>query len=80
MMEATAYHQVEIFDAAVAFARSEGIAPAPESAHAIKCAIDEASSASRQAKRRLFCLISAVMGHFDMASYDMYFSGKLSNE
>jgi len=42
LMRAVAYHQTEIFDAAVTFARSEGIVPAPESAHAIKCAIDTA--------------------------------------
>lgn len=80
MMEATAYHQVEIFDAAVAFARSEGIAPAPESAHAIKCAIDEALKCKQTGEEKTILFNLSGHGHFDMASYDMYFSGKLSNE
>jgi predicted alternative tryptophan synthase beta-subunit len=61
MMEARSYHQVEIFDAAVTFARSEGIAPAPESAHAIKCAIDEALKCKETVKRKPYCSTSAVM-------------------
>jgi len=80
LMEATAYHQVEIFDAAVAFARSEGIAPAPESAHAIKCAIDEALKCKQTGEEKTILFNLSGHGHFDMASYDMYFSGKLSNE
>ena len=80
MMEATAYHQVEIFDAAVTFARSEGIAPAPESAHAIKCAIDEALKCKQTGEEKTILFNLSGHGHFDMASYDMYFSGKLSNE
>ncbi|WP_321418735.1 TrpB-like pyridoxal phosphate-dependent enzyme [uncultured Methanomethylovorans sp.] len=80
LMEATAYHQVEIFDAAVTFARSEGIAPAPESAHAIKCAIDEALKCKQTGEEKTILFNLSGHGHFDMASYDMYFSGKLSNE
>ena len=80
MMEATTYHQVEIFDAAVTFARSEGIAPAPESAHAIKCAIDEALKCKQTGEEKTILFNLSGHGHFDMASYDMYFSGKLSNE
>lgn len=80
LMEATAYHQVEIFEAAVTFARSEGIAPAPESAHAIKCAIDEALKCKKTGEEKTILFNLSGHGHFDMASYDMYFSGKLTNE
>lgn len=80
MMEARSYHQVEIFDAAVTFARSEGIAPAPESAHAIKCAIDEALKCKETGEQKTILFNLSGHGHFDMASYDMYFSGKLTNE
>jgi tryptophan synthase beta chain len=80
MMEARSYHQVEIFDAAVTFARSEGIAPAPESAHAIKCAIDEALKCKETGEEKTILFNLSGHGHFDMASYDMYFNGKLTNE
>ena len=80
MMEARSYHQVEIFDAAVTFARSEGIAPAPESAHTIKCAIDEALKCKETGEEKTILFNLSGHGHFDMASYDMYFSGKLTNE
>ncbi|KGK97894.1 tryptophan synthase subunit beta [Methanococcoides methylutens] len=80
LMEATSYHQVEVFEAGVMFARSEGIPPAPESTHAIKCAIDEALKCKQTGEEKtiLFCL--SGHGHFDMYSYDKYFSGQLSND
>jgi predicted alternative tryptophan synthase beta-subunit len=61
------------------FAQSEGILPAPESAHAIRAAIDEAIEAREQGRQRniLFCL--SGHGHFDLASYDAYLSGKLQD-
>lgn len=80
LMEATAYHQLEIFEAAVTFARSEGIAPAPESSHAIKCAIDEALKCKKTGEEKTILFNLSGHGHFDMASYDMYFSGKLTND
>lgn len=80
LMEATAYHQVEIFEAAVTFARSEGIAPAPESSHAIKCAIDEALKCKQTGEEKTILFNLSGHGHFDMASYDMYFSGQLTND
>ncbi|HWQ53700.1 MAG TPA: hypothetical protein VN442_08445, partial [Bryobacteraceae bacterium] len=68
-----------IFEAAVLFARTEGILPAPESSHAIRGAIDEAIAAREEGKPRsiLFCL--SGHGHFDLASYDNYLSGKLQD-
>lgn len=79
-MHAVSYHQVEIFDAAVMFARSEGIAPAPESSHAIKAAIDEALKCKQTGEEKTILFNLSGHGHFDMSSYDMYFSGQLTNE
>ncbi|MDK2912851.1 MAG: tryptophan synthase beta chain [Methanolobus sp.] len=79
-MEARAYHQVEVFDAAVTFARSEGIAPAPESSHAIKAAIDEAIKCKQTGQEKTILFNLSGHGHFDMGSYDKYFTGDLTNE
>jgi len=76
VIEARAYHQKECFASAVLFARTEGIVPAPESSHAIHCAIDEAKKA-REGEVIVFNL--SGHGHFDMASYDKYFSGQLED-
>ena len=80
LLEAVAYNQVECFEAGVLFARNEGIVPAPESNHAIKGAIEEALRCKREGKAEtiLFCL--SGHGHFDMASYQKYFAGELSDE
>lgn len=80
LLEAQAYNQVECFEAGVLFARHEGIVPAPESNHAVKAAIEEALRCKREGKSEtiLFCL--SGHGHFDMASYQKYFAGELSNE
>jgi tryptophan synthase beta chain len=79
IIEARAYTQIPVFDAAVMFAQTEGILPAPESAHAIRAVFDEAIEAREQAKPRtiLFCL--SGHGHFDLASYDMYLSGNMQD-
>lgn len=80
LMEAVAYNQVECFAAGVLFARHEGIVPAPESNHAVKAAIEEALRCKREGTSEtiLFCL--SGHGHFDMASYQKYFAGELSDE
>ena len=77
LVEARAYAQVPVFEAAVLFARSEGILPAPESAHAIKAAVDlgRECRASGQAKTILFNL--SGHGHFDLTAYDDYLAGRL---
>jgi tryptophan synthase beta chain len=79
LIEARAVPQLPTFEAAVLFARTEGILPAPESAHAIRGAIDEAVAARDEAKPRviLFCL--SGHGHFDLGSYDTYLDGKLQD-
>jgi len=78
-IEAKAYGQKSVFDAAVMFARTEGIIPAPESSHAIRAAIDEALLAKEAGEEKviLFCL--SGHGYFDMTSYDMYFSEQLED-
>jgi len=79
IIEASAYGQTEVFEAAVNFARTEGIVPAPESAHAIKQAIVEALKAkeSGEEKTILFCL--SGHGYFDFTAYDNYFTGKIKD-
>ena len=75
MVEARAYRQNETFEAAVQFARSEGIIPAPEPAHAIRAVIEEASDGEE--KTILFGLCGH--GHFDLAAYDAFLAGKLED-
>lgn len=79
LIEAVAYGQKEIFEAAVTFSRAEGIIPAPESAHAIKGAIEEALQAKQEGKEKviLFCL--SGNGYFDMYAYEEYFAGNMKN-
>jgi tryptophan synthase beta chain len=78
-MEARAYHQNPIFDAALQFARTEGILAAPESAHAIRAAIDEALAAREAGERRTILFNLSGHGHFDLSAYDQYLSGKLED-
>jgi len=79
IVEAVAYHQNPVFEAAVTFARHEGIIPAPESSHAIRAAIDEALRAREAAEARVIVFNLSGHGHFDMTAYDNYFSGKLED-
>ncbi|HHY23099.1 MAG TPA: TrpB-like pyridoxal phosphate-dependent enzyme [Clostridiaceae bacterium] len=79
IIEAVAYGQKAVFDAAVMFARSEGIVPAPESAHAIRAAIDEALIAKESGEERVILFNLSGHGYFDMAAYDYYFSGEMED-
>jgi tryptophan synthase beta chain len=79
IIEAVAYAQLACFEAAVTFARSEGIIPAPESSHAIKAAIEEAKKADAEGKSRVILFNLSGHGHFDLAAYDAYFAGKLED-
>ncbi len=79
MIEAVAYPQRACFEAAVTFARSEGIIPAPESSHAIKAALEEAKKADAEGKTRVILFNLSGHGHFDLAAYDQYFAGKLED-
>jgi len=79
IIEARAYPQLTVFDAAVQFARAEGILPAPESAHAIRAAIDEALEARQEGRPRVILLGLSGHGHFDLSAYDNYLAGKLAD-
>jgi len=74
-IEAQAYDQSQIFEAALIFAKSEGIIPAPESAHAIKGAIVEALKAKEEGRSPTILFNLSGHGHFDMAAYDSYLAG-----
>jgi len=76
-VSARAYNQVEVFDAAVLFTRTEGILPAPESAHAIKAAIDEAIKCRENGEEKVILFNLSGHGFFDIKAYQEYFGGKL---
>ena len=79
LIEAVAFGQLECFAAAVEFARSEGILPAPESSHAVRGAILEAQRAKEEAKQRVILFNLSGHGHFDLSAYDAYLAGKLQD-
>jgi tryptophan synthase beta chain len=79
LIDAVAYRQNETFEAAVRFARTEGLLPAPEPAHAIRAVIDEAESAKQAGEERVILFGLCGHGHFDMSAYDAYLSGTLED-
>ncbi|HET6922447.1 MAG TPA: TrpB-like pyridoxal phosphate-dependent enzyme, partial [Anaeromyxobacteraceae bacterium] len=79
VVEARAVGQLACFEAAVQFARTEAIIPAPESSHAIRAAVDEALEAKKEGKPRVILFNLSGHGHVDMAAYDDYFAGKLED-
>jgi tryptophan synthase beta chain len=76
-VEAQAYTQNSIFEAALQFAHTQGIVPAPESAHAIRGAIDEALAAREAGEERVILFGLSGHGNFDMQAYDDYLNGRL---
>ena len=79
LMEARSVKQTEVFAAAEQFARVEGILPAPESAHAIKVAIDEAMECKRTGEEKTIVFGLTGTGYFDMMSYEKFHDGKMSD-
>src|SRR5919109_1214670 len=79
VIEAQAYRQNETFEAALQFARTEGIIPAPEPAHAIRAVLDEAEAAKQAGEARVILLNLCGHGHFDLAAYDAYLAGELED-
>ena len=79
LVEARSCFQNPVFEAAVMFANTEAIIPAPESAHAIRVAIDEAIKAREEGKEKIILFNLSGHGFFDLSSYDRYYSGKLEN-
>jgi tryptophan synthase beta chain len=78
-IEARSVHQGEAFAAAVAFARAEGILPAPESSHAIRVAMDEALAAKAAGEKRVIVFNLSGHGHFDLAAYEKHLQGSLED-
>ncbi|MDH4283833.1 MAG: TrpB-like pyridoxal phosphate-dependent enzyme [Gallionellaceae bacterium] len=79
LIEAVAVPQVATFEAGVMFARSEGIIPAPESNHAIRACIAEALRCKESGEAKTLFFNLSGHGHFDMAAYDKYLAGELSD-
>jgi tryptophan synthase beta chain len=77
MIEARAVQQRATFEAGITFARTEGIIPAPEAAHAVRGAIDEALKARDEGVSRTIVFNLCGHGHFDMAAYDRYLRGEI---
>ncbi len=79
LVEPRAYRQNETFEAAVRFARTEAILPAPEPAHAIRAVIEEAEAAREAGEERTILFNLCGHGHFDMSAYDAYLRGDLED-
>lgn len=79
VIEAVAVSQNAVFEAGVQFARAEGIIPAPESAHAIRVAIDEALRAKASGERQVILFNLSGHGHFDLAGYQQYLNHELQD-
>ncbi len=79
LVDATAYGQNEVFEAAVRFARREGIIPGPEPAHAIRAVVAEAEAAKQAGESRVILFGLSGHGHFDLAAYDAFLAGKLED-
>jgi tryptophan synthase beta chain len=79
LVEARSYKQNETFAAAVRFARTEAILPAPEPAHAIRAVIEEAEAAREAAEERTILFNLCGHGHFDMTAYDAFLAGTLED-
>ena len=80
LIEAVAYEQTKVFENGVWFAQTEGIVPAPESSHAICAAVDEAIQAREEGKKRVILFNLSGHGLLDLASYDSFMAGHLSND
>ena len=79
LIEARAYGQEGVFEAALTFARTEGILPAPETAHAIKGAIDVALECKEAKEEKTILFNFSGHGHFDLTAYDDYLAGKIKD-
>ncbi|MCP4424348.1 MAG: TrpB-like pyridoxal phosphate-dependent enzyme [Chloroflexi bacterium] len=78
-VEARAVHQLATFEAAVQFSQAEGILPAPETAHAVRAAIDEALKCKETGEKKVIAFNLSGHGHFDMTAYEAYFQGGLKD-
>jgi tryptophan synthase beta chain len=79
VVEAISYPQLQCFEAAIIFSRAEGIVVAPETSHAVCAAIDEARKAKAEGKQKTILFNLSGHGFFDMAAYEKYFTGELTD-
>lgn len=79
VIDAVAYHQNEVFKAAITFAQTEGFLVAPETSHCVKGVIDEALRCKKTGEKKVLFFANSGHGHFDLAAYDAYLHGKLVN-
>ncbi|MDD2708318.1 MAG: TrpB-like pyridoxal phosphate-dependent enzyme [Verrucomicrobiae bacterium] len=79
LIEAVACLQTQVFERAILFARSEGIVPAPEAAHAINTVVDEALKAREEGRKKTILFNLSGNGFLDLTAYDAYLSGKLQD-
>jgi tryptophan synthase beta chain len=79
LMEAVAYPQMKVFESAVLFARTEGILPAPEPAHAISAVIDEAVKCREEGRKRVILFNLSGHGLLDLSAYDSYLAGTMKD-
>jgi len=79
LMEAISIHQNECFASAIQFARTEGIVPAPEPTHALAAAVREAKRAKETGEEPVILMALCGHGHFDLASYEKYLAGELTD-
>ena len=79
IIEAKAYTQSKVFEGALIFAQTEGIVPAPESAHAIRAGIDEALECKETGEGKTILICVSGNGYFDMSAYESYLSGNMKD-
>ena len=79
VIESVAYPQTAVFEAAVLFARTEGIIPAPETSHAIKAAVDEALKCKETGEEKCIAFNFSGHGHFDLAAFDSFLAGTMQD-
>lgn len=79
LIESMSIHQTPAYEGALKFARTEGIIPAPEPAHAIKVVIDEALACKESGEAKTILMALSGHGHFDLAAYDEFLSGNLQD-
>ena len=79
LVRAEAYQQTDVFDSAVRFARTEGIIPAPEAAHAVHGVVRAAAQADEEGRERTILFNLSGHGHFDLGAYDAHLGGKLED-
>ena len=78
-IDAVSVHQKAVFESAFLFASTEGILPAPESAHAIRTTVDEALKAKETGEKKVILFNLSGHGHFDLTAYHAYLSGNLED-